>query len=358
MRLKNAHIALFVFLALSAVNLLAQGVTGVYSSDFGDLTLQQVGTRVTGTYPHAEGRIEGTISGLTVSGWWYQSNGKGRFVFNFSPDASAFTGKWSYESAEPSSQWNGKRISGGPSTLSPPALVSPGPSYAIPYLAGVYESDFGKVTLSQNGASVTGTYEHADGRVEGTLSGSTVSGWWYQSNGKGRFVFVFNSDASAFTGKWSYESAEPSGQWNGRRIGEATGAPSGGGTPSQSPNLAGSKEIFNNWNKAAVYNGPSSPTYFYLGAPSTVARIITYHWNDMRGKLPGTIGLRGADGKVYGPWPAQGSGGTGGAQNVNWTVYPNLSLPAGIYQILDGDPGSWSYNSGSFGSGFAAVLAY
>jgi hypothetical protein len=64
---------------------------------------------------------------------------------------------------------------------------------------------------------VTGTYKHRDGRIEGTLNGNALTGWWYQSNGKGRLEFVFNNDFSAFTGKWSYNEAEPSSKWNGQK---------------------------------------------------------------------------------------------------------------------------------------------
>ncbi len=55
------------------------------------------------------------------------------------------------------------------------------------------------MTIQRNGNKVTGTYKWNNGRIEGTISGHTVTGWWYQSNGKGKFVFDFNSDFSALT---------------------------------------------------------------------------------------------------------------------------------------------------------------
>jgi hypothetical protein len=84
-------------------------------------------------------------------------------------------------------------------------------------LLGTYDTDFKEMTIQRDGNKITGTYKWSDGRIEGTISGHTVSGWWYQSNGKGKFVFDFNSDFSAFTGKWGYNDATPSGQWNGKR---------------------------------------------------------------------------------------------------------------------------------------------
>ena len=98
---------------------------------------------------------------------------------------------------------------------------------------GVYNTDFNEMTIQQNGSKFTGTYKWNNGRVEGTISGHTATGWWYQSNGKGKFVFDFNSDFSAFTGKWGRDNATPSGQWNGKRIGGAS-------APASTPASAGS----------------------------------------------------------------------------------------------------------------------
>jgi len=211
------------------------------------------------------------------------------------------------------------------------------------------------MNLQQNGPSVSGTYKHSDGRIEGTISGNTLTGTWTQSNGKGRIVFVFTPDASVFTGKWGYDDAEPSGQWNGKRKGGATvQAPAATGTSTALPPASG-EILFNNWNKAAVNNTPVAATYFYLGRPATLTRITNYHWNNGYGKEPGLIGIKNANGNMVGTWQATSTSGTGGAQNVNWVVSPNVALEPGFYQITDSDPGTWSQNSGSCFSGFSMV---
>lgn len=69
------------------------------------------------------------------------------------------------------------------------------------YAGGTFQKDFGKMTLQQNGNQLSRTYDYAGGRIEGTIMGNTTTSWWYQSNGKGRFSFVFNSTFTAFTGK-------------------------------------------------------------------------------------------------------------------------------------------------------------
>jgi len=192
----------------------SQDLTGVYKTDFNELTVGRNGSHITGTYKHRNGRIEGTLNGHTVTGMWYQDNGKGKFVFEFNADYSGFTGKWGYNDATPNSQWNGTRIGG----------VQPPPQFTVETILGIYHSDFNELTMARKGNQVTGTYKHRNGRVEGTINGYTVTGMWYQDNGKGKFIFEFNADFSKFTGKWGYNDAEPNSQWNGTRIaGSAVG---------------------------------------------------------------------------------------------------------------------------------------
>lgn len=84
-------------------------VFGPYQSTFGTLTMQRNGNRVTGTYTHKGGRVEGTLNGNTLTGRWTQTNGEGRMVFRFNSDYSGFTGMWSYGDAAPNQEWNGRR---------------------------------------------------------------------------------------------------------------------------------------------------------------------------------------------------------------------------------------------------------
>ncbi|MBI5858079.1 MAG: hypothetical protein HZB42_10590 [Sphingobacteriales bacterium] len=90
----------------------SNAIAGTYKTDFNEMTLSITGNKVTGTYKWNNGKIEGTLNGMTLTGWWFQSNGKGRFVFNFNSNFTAFTGKWGYNESEPTSQWNGTKVSG------------------------------------------------------------------------------------------------------------------------------------------------------------------------------------------------------------------------------------------------------
>ncbi len=44
--------------------------------------------------------------------------------------------------------------------------------------------------------------------------------------------------------------------------------------------------------------------------------------------------------------------------NANWTCAPNITLPAGAYQIIDSEPATWSQNDQSGGRGMASVRGY
>jgi hypothetical protein len=44
--------------------------------------------------------------------------------------------------------------------------------------------------------------------------------------------------------------------------------------------------------------------------------------------------------------------------NAYWTVYPNVTLPAGTYTVIDSDPATWSHNAESSNRGFVRVEGY
>lgn len=113
-------------------------------------------------------------------------------------------------------------------------------------------------------------------------------------------------------------------------------------------------DLFNNTNTGAVMNGGAPPTWLN-GQTVQVGQIETYHWNNGRGAIPGTITIKSMGGQSYGPFKATGSSGQGGAPNVNWVANVNLTLPLGTYQIIDSDPSTWSQNQQTRGMGFAIV---
>ena len=68
-----------------------------------------------------------------------------------------------------------------------------------------------------------------------------------------------------------------------------------------------------NENTDAVTNNPTSPTLITFESDVQILSISTYHWNNGQGvATPGTIGLKGSDGTMYGPWQATGEKGKDG----------------------------------------------
>jgi len=131
-------------------------------------------------------------------------------------------------------------------------------------------------------------------------------------------------------------------------------------TPTPAAPPAGTEaKIFDNTNIGGVYNNPTAPTQFSISRPHMITLVVTYHWNNASGStLPGTIGLRGSDGKMYGPWQTTGKPGQGGVPNAYWEAYPKVVIPAGTYTIVDSSPATWAQNSGSRSQGHAWVRGY
>jgi len=112
--------------------------------------------------------------------------------------------------------------------------------------------------------------------------------------------------------------------------------------------------IYTNGNNRAVQNGPKRATTFVIDSPHLVTFIYTYHYLN-GGKLPGKIGLKHADGTIYGPWRAEGAIGPGGIPNAYWFVLPYVELKAGNYTVTDSDAETWSYNRRSSNAGFVVI---
>lgn len=116
--------------------------------------------------------------------------------------------------------------------------------------------------------------------------------------------------------------------------------------------------IFDSMNIYGVGNQPTAPAIFTIRRPHVITSIMTYHWNNGRGTRVGTIALRDAAGRTYGPWSVSGTPGQGGVPNANWACTPNVEIPAGSYTIVDSEPSTWSQNTQSGGRGMAVVKAY
>lgn len=107
-------------------------------------------------------------------------------------------------------------------------------------------------------------------------------------------------------------------------------------------------------NGLAIRAGGTAPS-FTLDKPATLVDLMTYHFIEGGGPAPGTLGVKDAAGKTYGPWPCTGIDGQGPTKNAFWDTKPNAALAAGTYTIVDSSPGTWSTNSKAGGVGFTTV---
>ncbi|WP_298367072.1 hypothetical protein [uncultured Lutibacter sp.] len=211
------NLILIVVAILVSFTSFSQNVSGVYNTDYKQMTLTQIGNKVTGTYEGANGKIQAILNGNRLVGTWKNSasNKTGNFEFIFNSSFSSFTGKYGYNNNGPTKKWNGKKVNSTASTntikTSPVKIIN---------IAGEYATDYGKMTLNQNGNLVTGNYEGGNGTLKGNIEGNRFFGTWKNSSNSrtGNFEFIFNSDLSAFTGKYGYNTATPTKKWNGKKV--------------------------------------------------------------------------------------------------------------------------------------------
>jgi formylglycine-generating enzyme len=107
----------------------------------------------------------------------------------------------------------------------------------------------------------------------------------------------------------------------------------------------GDTMIFSSWNADATSSQPTVPTVFTISEPTSITGICNYHWNDGFGKDAGTIGLRVFQGESIGIWVAENRPDPSGNPTTIWWAYPNLTVGPGTYEVVDSDPGSWSYTT-------------
>lgn len=117
-------------------------------------------------------------------------------------------------------------------------------------------------------------------------------------------------------------------------------------------------KLLDTGNPLGIRKGGKAPS-FTLKKPATITNLTTYHYIDGGGPAPGTLSVRSADGKTYGPWQAMGIDGQGGVKNAFWETKPMEKIPAGTYTVVDSGPGTWSTNAKARGIGFTTLwVAY
>jgi hypothetical protein len=107
--------------------------------------------------------------------------------------------------------------------------------------------------------------------------------------------------------------------------------------------------IFQNGAVGATTPGVTRPTTFELDGHYILTQFMTYHYGAR--KPSGAIGLRHADGTMYGPWQAAGAVGQGNVPNAYWYAQPRITLKPGHYTVVDSDPATWVWEACTTGAG-------
>lgn len=117
--------------------------------------------------------------------------------------------------------------------------------------------------------------------------------------------------------------------------------------------------IINNFNPNAVVTAPTKPSRIEIKQQCTVKSLKTYHYEQGRGRQPGTISLNRETGTSVGMWNAKletvQAKGHSTPVNAMWVCQPAIALNPGIYLIEDSDPSTWSCNKESGMRGFYSI---
>jgi len=196
--------------------------TGAWYTNFAEVTLQQTGAAVNGTYQRYGYQealaLTGEVTGNTLAGY-FGDNAADRFTFVLRADGNTFTGSWLYRADGRERDWCGIRVGLGPL---PDGCGFSGDWFTI--------SDYTPASpptarLTQTGPNVSGTF--FNGTSNGTLLGNLGEGGpaphhsvvgLYTINGNSNAfrwdLLDFNSDQ--FNGCWVNDQGAH--EWCGWRV--------------------------------------------------------------------------------------------------------------------------------------------
>lgn len=113
-------------------------------------------------------------------------------------------------------------------TSNEPAIGNPPTPAPLAEWGGSWATDFGTLTITQQGNQVTGSYvyNNSGAPIQGQMSGQVIGNHldfaWEEGPGgagSGHGSFVMSADGSKFEGTWGQgESRTSGGNWNGKRM--------------------------------------------------------------------------------------------------------------------------------------------
>ena len=145
--------------------------SGVWDTAWGDMTLTQTGTSVTGTYAHDGGKITGTVDGATLTGKWSEKpsysepNDAGDIEFKLSEDCKSIDGNWRYGSDGGwGGEWDSTLIKSTPQPDITPETEQP--TKKILTEQSIFQLIEGTWEIAPNKRASTGSIIFNDGRYD------------------------------------------------------------------------------------------------------------------------------------------------------------------------------------------------
>lgn len=109
---------------------------------------------------------------------------------------------------------------------------------AAEQLSGRWNSNWGAVTLSGTGATVSGTW--AEGGVDGSLAGETLSlRWTHRTGTSGKATLAVGADGKTLAGSWGFDDKDAGeGDWTLTLAESAAPAAAPAAAPEAAPEAA------------------------------------------------------------------------------------------------------------------------
>ena len=200
---------------------------GVWQTSFGAMKITQNGAAVTAKYGSAQtNTLTGTVVGRTLRGTWKEASSSGRFYFTIATDGASFKGAYGSGAEPPTSAWTGTVVSHAAqpaagakaTTTTSKKSGAPKPALTPSNFAGVWQTSFGVMKITQNGAAVTAKYGSAQtNTLTGTVAGRTLRGTWKEASSSGRFYFTIATDGASFKGAYGSGAEPPTSAWTGTK---------------------------------------------------------------------------------------------------------------------------------------------
>jgi hypothetical protein len=214
-KLKNISITIILLsVIILSVSGIAKSVSfqGKWDTNMGTLFMYQTDNQVRGTYSGENGKLWGTVTGLTLKGKYIWKGKEGVFEFTMDKSGKSFTGSWSRDIS--GGKWTGTKIADIENERD---VTDTDENHTAIDAEGTWNTNMGTLKMYQTGNEVSGTYSGGDGKMWGKINGNKMTGTYKWKGKEGTFEFIFNSDGNNFTGSWERDIS--SGKWTGTKKG-------------------------------------------------------------------------------------------------------------------------------------------